>query len=126
MAMTNYLEDKLLEAVVKNTSYTTPTTVYMALYSTAPGEAGGGTELSGDNYSRAAMTFGSSSGGTITTTADITFATASGDWATAVAIGIVDASSGGNLLFYKSIAGRSVKSGSALTIVSGDITLTLD
>ena len=126
MAMTNYLENKLLEAVVKNTAYTTPTTVYLGLFSSAPGEAGGGTELTGSNYSRVALTFGTASAGTTTTTADTTFATASADWTTAVSIGIFDAATSGNLLFYKNIAGRKVKSGTALTIATGDLSLTLD
>lgn len=126
MAMTNYLENKLLEAVVKNTAYTTPATVYLGLYSAGPDDTGGGTELTGDNYSRVALTFGTSVNGTVTTTAVTTFGTASADWATIVAIGIFDAVSGGNLLFYKGVTGRKVKSGSALTIAAGDITLTLD
>jgi hypothetical protein len=126
MAMTNYLENKLLEAVVKNTAYTTPTTVYLALFSTAPTDSTSGTELSGSGYSRQAITFGTAANGTITSNATATFSTATGNWSTIVATGIMDASTSGNLLFYKTTAGRNIKTNDQLTVAAGDITITLD
>lgn len=126
MAMSNYLENKLLEAVVKNTSYTPPATVYVALYSTAPTDSSAGTELSGSGYSRQAVTFDSAANGSIASNVSVTFGAASADWSTVVATGIVDTSSGGNILFYKTTAPRNIKSGDSLTIASGDITITLD
>ena len=126
MAMSNYLENKLLEAVVKNTTYTSPATVYLALYSTAPTDSTGGTELSGSGYSRQAITFASASNGSIASNVSVTFGAASANWSTIVATGVVDASSGGNILFYKTTPGRNVKSGDSLVVASGDVTITLD
>lgn len=126
MAMSDYLENKLLEAVVKNTAYTSPATVYVALYSTVPTDSTSGTELTGGNYSRQAVTFAAASSGTIASNAAVTFGTASANWSTITGLAIVDASTSGNILFYKSTAPRIVKSGDTLTIDSGDITITLD
>lgn len=126
MAMTTYLENKLLEAVLKNTAYTSPSTVYLALYSVSPGESGTGTELSGSGYSRQAVTFGTASTGTIASTASVTFGPATGTWSPVVAVAIVDASSGGNVLFYKATATQNIKSGGTITIDSGDLTITLE
>jgi hypothetical protein len=126
MAMSNYLENKLLEAVVKNTTYTSPSTVYLALYSTAPTDSTAGTELSGNGYSRQAVTFASAANGTITSNSAASFSTATGDWSPIVATAIVDASTGGNILFYKITPPRNIKSGDTLVVESGDITITLD
>ena len=126
MAMSNYLENKLLEAVVKNTSYTSPTTVYLALYSTAPTDSTSGTELSGSGYSRQAVTFAAAADGSIASNVTVTFSTATGNWATVKATGIVDASTGGNILFYKATAPRNIKTDDQLVVASGDIIITLD
>lgn len=125
MAMTNYLNNALANAVVRNTSYTSPATVYCALYSTAPTVSTSGTELSGSNYSRKTVTFSAPVAGVATSNVAVTFGAASADWSPAVAIGIVDASTSGNILYFKSITTQVVKSGSSLTIASGDITVTM-
>ena len=57
----NYLENALINAVLRNTSYTSPTTVYVSLYTTDPTDADSGTEVSGGLYARTAVTFGAPS-----------------------------------------------------------------
>lgn len=57
--MSNYLENALLNAVLRNTSYTSPSTVFVALYTSDPTDAGSGTEVSGGSYARKSVTFGS-------------------------------------------------------------------
>lgn len=125
MAMTNYLSNALANAVVRNTSYTSPATVYAALYSTAPTVSTSGTELSGSNYSRQAVTFSAPSAGVATSNVAVTFGAASANWTAAVAIGITDASTSGNILYFKTIATQVVLSGASLVIDSGDITVTM-
>lgn len=56
--MTNFLETELFDHVLRGASWTSPTTVYAALFTAAPGEAGGGTEVTGGSYIRKAITFG--------------------------------------------------------------------
>jgi hypothetical protein len=125
MAMTNYLSNALANAVVRNTSYTSPATVYCALYSTAPTASTSGTELSGSNYSRQAVTFSAPVAGVATSNVAVTFGAASANWTAAVALAITDASTSGNILYFKTITTQVVLSGSSLTIASGDITVTM-
>ena len=125
MAMTNYLSNALANAVVRNTSYTSPATVYCALYSTPPTVSTSGTELSGSGYSRQAVTFNAPSAGTAASNVAVTFGPASANWTAAVAMGIVDASSSGNILYFKTIATQVVLSGASLVLGTGNITVTM-
>lgn len=127
MSMTNYLENKILEATLKNISYASPSTVYLSLHSTANTDAAAGTELSFTNgYGRNAITFGSASNGTIQNTSAVTFTTTGSDWTRAVSVGIYDSSTGGNMLYWSSIVPKTVKSGKPVTFAIGDIKVTID
>jgi hypothetical protein len=128
----NYLELALLDHVLGGGDYTRPATVYVALYSVTPSDTGGGTELTGSNYSRVTVTNnatnwpaaagGSKSNGTV-----ITFPVASGTWASAVAFGILDAGTGGNLLYWGPLtAAVAVPSGKAGQFNIGLLTITED
>lgn len=76
-SLTNLLEDEVLNRYFRNTTTLAPAAVvYLALYSVAPGESGGGTELSGDGYTRTAITFGVPAGGVIANIVDVLFPTA--------------------------------------------------
>lgn len=125
MSMTNYLENKILEATLKNVSYTSPATVYLSLHSTANTDAAAGTELSGNGYARQAITFGSASAGVISNTSAVTF-TPTGDWTRAVSAGIYDAGSGGNQLYWSAIVPKTNKVGKTITFAVGDIKITID
>lgn len=127
MAMTDYLENKVLDHIFNNTAYTSPTTVYIGLLSAVPTDSTAGTELTNTGYSRKSISVGTASAGTVTSDAAISWTNSDGsDWSPALALGIYDASTGGNLLFYKTISGRTVKDGETLTIASGDLSVTLD
>lgn len=121
----DYLEDKLLDHVLKNTAYTSPTTVYVGLYTVAPSDAGGGTEVSGNNYARKSVTFSSASGGATANSADVTFDTPSASWGTVVAFGIFDQLTTGNLLYWGDLtANKTINSGDTVKFLSGDIDIT--
>src|SRR3954464_1462684 len=105
--ISDYLENKILGHVTGQTSYTAPTTTYAALYTTAPTDAGGGVEVTGTGYARIAVTWGTPASGSITNTNILRFPAASGAgsaWGTVVAIGIFDALSSGNLLWYGNLS----------------------
>jgi hypothetical protein len=126
---TNYSEDLVLDWLLTNASATRPTAWYVALYTVAPGEAGGGTEVSGGSYARTAVTFTVS--GTAPTTASnsgaVEFPTATGSWGTIVAAGIFDASTSGNLLAFANLTtSKTVDSGDVLRFNTGEIDVTLD
>ena len=124
MPMTDDLADKLANATLRNTSYTSPASVYAALYSTAPTATTSGTELTGNGYSRQLTTFSAPLGGAASSNVTVTFGAASGNnWPTVVAVGIVDASLSGNLMYYSTIAGRNIKVGDSLTFDSSAITI---
>jgi len=126
---TNFSEDLVLDWLLTNGSATRPTAWYVALYTVAPGETGGGTEVSGGSYARTAVTFTVS--GTAPTTASnsaaVEFPTATGSWGTVVAAGIFDASTSGNLLAFANLTtSKTVDSGDVLRFNTGEIDVTLD
>jgi len=125
--MSNYLENALINATLRNTSFTSPTTVYVGLYTTDPGEGNTGTEVSGGSYARVSVSFGAPSNGVSTNSASVTFPTATGTWGTVTHIGILDALTGGNLLYYTPLdASKSIASGDVFTISTGNLSVTLE
>ena len=125
MPISNDLANKLANATVRNVSYSSPATVYVALYSTAPTAATSGTELSGSGYTRESVTFDTPTAGTVASNVAVSFGAATADWLPAVAIAVTDASTSGNIMWFKSIATQVVKNGNTLDLDSGDITITI-
>ena len=127
-AASNYLELKLLDHSLGTTAYTAPSNVYVGLFTSDPTDAGTGTEVSGNNYSRKEATFAAASGGSASTNATITFDAASGgNWGTITHIGIFDASSSGNLLFHGAVTtSKTIEDGDTFQISSGNLTISLD
>ena len=124
--MSNYLENGLLNAVLRNTSYTSPATVYVGLYTSNPGEGNTGTEVSGGSYARKSATFGSPSDGVCTNSAAVEFDQATGSWGTVSHVGLLDAITSGNLLFYTDITtSKTIESGDIFRIASGSLSVTL-
>jgi hypothetical protein len=122
----NYLENALINATLRNTAYTSPTTVYVSLYTSDPTDADSGTEVSGGSYARTAVTFGAPSNGVTTNSADVTFPTATASWGTVTHIGIHDASTSGNLLFHTPLdTSKTIDSGDIFKITSGNLSVTL-
>lgn len=130
MNMSNYLATALLNMVFRNTAYTRPTTLHVALYTSNPTAADTGQEVSGGAYARQAVTFTApaTENGvrTIKNSADITFPTATADWGAVTHIGIRDAATGGNLLYFDNLDNaRTILSGDVFKILTGNLALTL-
>ncbi|MFY7875756.1 MAG: phage tail fiber protein [Pirellula sp.] len=124
--MSNYLENALVNATLRNTSYTSPATVYVALYTTDPTDADTGTEISGNGYARQSVTFGAPSNGASTNSAAVEFPQATGSWGTIAYIGLRDASSGGNLLYHSPLdASKTISTGDVFRISAGNLSVTL-
>jgi hypothetical protein len=124
--MSNFLEDALINATLRNTTYTSVATVYVSLWTTDPTDAGSGTEVSGGSYARTAVTFGAPSNGVTTNSADVTFPTATGSWGTVGWIGINDALTTGNLLYHSPLdVSKTVTSGDIFKITTGNLSVTL-
>jgi hypothetical protein len=126
-SFSDYLEDKLLKHTFTNTAYTSPTALYVALYTAAPTDAGGGTEISGSSYVRTAVTFTVSGTNTLcTNSANVEFPAASGSWGTIVAIAVYDASTAGNFLAWSDLAvSKTIATGDIFRIPAGDLDITL-
>ena len=127
-ALSDHAEALLLDWLMTTGSATRPTAWYVGLYTAAPSDSGGGTEVSGSGYAREAVTFAAatSPGGTTSNTGDISFTASGGNWGTITHIGIFDASSGGNLLWHGIMtASKIVNDGDTLEFSTGNIDLTI-
>jgi hypothetical protein len=131
-ALSDYLENALINHIFRNTDFTRPANIYVALFTAAPSDSGGGTEVSGGSYARQAVVTGASSGwaaasgGATENSATITFPTATASWGTITHVALFDASSGGNMLFHGALAvSKAIGSGDIFRINAGDLDLSL-
>lgn len=130
MNKSDYLENLILNAIFGGAAFTLPATVYLALFTSAPGDAGGGTEVTGGAYARAAITrnttnFPTTSTGSISNAVAINFAQASTPWGTVTHAAIMDAASGGNILYYAPLtAPRTVATGETFGVAVNGLTIT--
>lgn len=123
--MSDYLELKFLDHFTGRAATSAPSAVYVGLSTGSMADDNSGTELSGSNYSRKAVTFAAASGGSISSNAAVEFDAASGSWGTVSHWAIYDASSSGNQLFHGSFTtGKAIGSGDILKIASGSLTIT--
>ncbi len=128
----DFLENKILDHVLGGSDYTRPSTVYIALYTTVPTDAGGGVEVSAPSYTRKSVTnnatnWPAAAGGVKTNGSDIVFATAAESWGTIVAFGIFDAVSAGNLLYWGTLtSSRLIDAGDTAFFRLGTLTITED
>lgn len=116
-AMTDYLENKLIDFLFRGQAFVPPTTLYVALYTTASSDNGvGRVEVTGGSYARAAITSSlanwsgtqgagttvASTGntGTISNNVAITFPAPTANWGNVVGMGVYDAATGGNEMWY--------------------------
>lgn len=126
-AASNYLEDKLIDHALATTAFTAPSAVYVALFTSDPTDAGTGTEVSGGGYVRQSASFAAASGGSASTSATVTFPTATGNYGTVTHVGVFDAVSTGNLLFHGAVTtSKTIETGDTFQISSGNLTISLD
>jgi hypothetical protein len=142
-AMSNYLENELIDHIFRARSFTAPTVLAVGLFTAAPSDSGGGTEVTGGSYARASLNQSASNwegtGGEVTATDSagtggatqnavaITFPTPSANWGVITHFGIFDATSAGNLLFHGALtASKTVNNGDpapSFAIGALDVTL---
>lgn len=137
----DYLENRLVDWLLRGQNFAPPASVHVALFTAAPSDSGGGTEVSGGGYARVAVscsltawagtqgagttTASSGTSGQTSNNATITFPTATASWGTVTHIGIFDAPTGGNLLFHAPLsASRTVDAGDVLEITAGQLKIT--
>lgn len=140
-AMSDYLENKLVDQLFRGQTAPTTTTLYVALYTAAPSDTGGGTEVSGSNYSRVAVTSSlanwagtqsagsttasTGTGGQTSNNGSITFPTPSATWGTVTHFAIYDATSGGNELFWGALTiSKTINSGDTVSFPAQSLSIT--
>jgi hypothetical protein len=124
--MSNFLENALINATLRNTSYTSPATVYVALHTADPTDAGTGAEVSGGSYAREEAVFGAPSDGVSVTTADIEFNQATANFGTVTHIAIWDSLTSGNMLYHTPLdSAKTIETGDIFKISAGNLTVTL-
>lgn len=129
-AMSDYLENKLIDFLLRAQSFTPPATVYVALFTANPTDTGGGTEVTGGSYARVAVTSSlanwagtqsagstvasSGTGGTTSNNSSITFPTPTANWGTVTGMALFDASTSGNMLLFSALTtNKTVNNGDA-------------
>lgn len=142
-AMSNYLENKLIDHVFRGQAYTAPSMIYVALYTTACNDAWAGAEVSGGSYVRGSLaaTMNSWAGtqgvgtqtasyGVNATTSNnsaISFMTPTAPWGTVTHIGLVDAAIGGNLLICIPLfLSKTINSGDSVSFPPASVKNQLD
>ena len=126
MSFSDYLETEVLEFAFTTSGGTRPTAWYLALFTAAPSDSGGGTEVSGGAYVRKAVTF-TVSGNLATNNAAIEFPTATANYGTVTHVGVCDASSSGNLLAWAALtSSKTIETGDVFRVPSGDLDITLN
>lgn len=129
-AMSNYLENKLIDFIFRGQTFVPPTTTYMGLFTVTPTDGVSGTEVTGGSYIRSSIDSTlinwagtqsvdnvSESTGTNGTTSNnlaIQFPIPTGDWGRIIGFGMFDGQFGGNLLFYGNLTlPKNVNNGDA-------------
>lgn len=142
-ALSDYLENKLVDHVFRATAYTAPTTIYVALYTSACTDAAGGTEVSGGAYARVAITNGlttwagtqaaastvasTGTGGTTSNNAVATFVTPTAGWGTVTYVGLLDAVTSGNLLVCTALTtSKTINTGDAVSFPAATLSVQID
>jgi hypothetical protein len=141
-ALSDYLENKLIDHVFRGTAYTAPGTIYVALFTSSCSDSAGGTEVTGGSYARPSITsngtnwantqasgtgVSSGTGGTTSNSSAVNFATPSAGWGTVTYWGLYDASTSGNLLICAALtASKTINSGDTVSFAGGALTVQID
>ncbi len=140
-AMSDFLENSLVDQIFRGQTAPTTSTLYIGLYTAAPSDTGGGTELSGSGYARVSVssslanwagtqstgstTASSGTGGATSNNTAITFPEPTSGWGQVQAFGVFDAATGGNLLFHGSLTiNKTINEGDTVTFPAGSLVVT--
>lgn len=142
-ALTDYAENKIIDAIARGQTLGAPATWYIGLDTVACTETGGGTEVTGGSYARASLAASltnwagtqsagstvasSGTGGTTSNNAVLTFPTPTAGWGTVVSIRWWDAASSGNAWVCTPLTvNKTINTGDSVTFPAGSNTLQID
>jgi hypothetical protein len=127
-AASDFLENALLNHVLRNTAYTQPSALYVGLFTATTGleENNPTAEVAGGAYTRKTIAFGAASGGSASNSATVTFDAATANWGTVTHVAILDAATSGNVLFHGAVtSAKTIETGDTFQISAGNLTITL-
>jgi hypothetical protein len=134
-AASNYLENKVLDHVLRVTSYTQPSGLWLALFTNTSTNAAANLEAgtltdeistSATGYGRKTVAFAAASSGSSATNATVTFDAATANWGTITHVAVMDASTSGNVLFYGAVTtSKTIETGDTFQVSSGNLTISL-
>jgi len=142
-AMSNFLENKLVDHIFRGQTFALPATIYVGLFLSDPGEGTPSGEITGNGYARAQLSptlanwagtqgagttaASSGTGGATSNNSVITFPTPSATWGSVAYFAIFDAASGGNMLIKGPLTGnKTVNQGDTVTFPAGQLQITFD
>jgi hypothetical protein len=126
----NSLESEILDHILGGADWPRPATVFLALYTTAPSDSGGGVEVSGGSYARLSITnnatnFPAASGGAKSNGIDFVFPEATVAWGLVIAWALFDAVTAGNMLYWGDFTQtQTIGVGAAAKVKAGDLSFT--
>ena len=124
--LTDYAECKILNTL-RNVAWTA-FNVYVALFTSATDDAGGGIEVIGGGYARQLVGLSEAigAGGLTSNAADIIFPTATADWGTVTHVAIMDAATGGNMIMHSPLdASKAIATGDTFKINATELVCTI-
>jgi hypothetical protein len=142
-SVTNYAQNKLIDALLRAQSLSAPATFYAALYTVAPtATSGSGTEVTGGAYARQAITSSlanwagtqgagttvasTGTSGTTSNNAQIQFPVATASWGTVVDLALLDALTAGNMWMFGTLGSSlAVSTGGQPTFAAATLTFSI-
>ena len=131
----NFLENRVLDHVLRVAAYTQPSGLWLALFNNTSGNAATNleagtltdeTSTSGSAYGRKTVTFAAASSGTSATNATVTFDAATANWGTITHVAVMDAATSGNVLFWGAVTTpKTIETGDTFQVTSGNLTIAL-
>lgn len=122
-SLSNYAENLVASWLLTADSVTRPSAWYLALFTAAPSDSGGGTEVSTGGYAREAVDFNVTAD-TATNSGEVAFGPASADWGTVTHVGVFDAASNGNMIAWAGLsASKTVEATDTLAFAAGEVTM---
>lgn len=142
-ALTDYAENKIVDATLRGQAIGAPATGYIALYTACPTDSTAGTEVSGGSYARVAITASlanwsgtqsagsttasSGTGGTVSNNGTVSFPTPTASWGTVVCWAYTDAASAGNIWIYSALTvNKTINNGDSVSFSAGAATFQID
>lgn len=126
--MTKYLQERLLDHVLRQVPYRAPSELWLAIYKTPVDDNGKGTEMAGNGYTRQRIDFaGKVQAGFAKNLSEVRFMVAKEDWGDAVELAVMDAETGGNVLFHGVLARRKrIEKGDQIRFAPGDVSMQVE